>query len=79
MRIVDRELYSNSIMLVMFDYDLILGMDFLGKYYVSIECRRCKVVFDPEGDDRFEFIGDAKKKTKLFLSNEGSKDASQWL
>ncbi|GMN34625.1 hypothetical protein TIFTF001_044926 [Ficus carica] len=31
MRIVDRELYSNLIVLEMFDYDLILGMDFLGK------------------------------------------------
>ena len=43
-------------------------MDFLEKYNASIECRRRKVVFDLEGDDRFEFIGDAKKKTKLFLS-----------
>ncbi|GMN29116.1 hypothetical protein TIFTF001_044318 [Ficus carica] len=59
-RIVDRELYSNLIVLEMFDYDLILGMDFLGKYNASIECRRRKVVFNPEGDDWFEFIGDAK-------------------
>ncbi|GMN31817.1 hypothetical protein TIFTF001_049720 [Ficus carica] len=29
------------------------SMDFLGKYNASIECRRRKVVFDPEGDDRW--------------------------
>ena len=50
MRIVNKELYSNLIVLEMFDYDLILGMDFLGKYNTSIECRRCKVVLNPERD-----------------------------
>ena len=68
MRIVDRELYSNLIVLETFDYDLILGMDFFGKYNTSIECQRHKDMFNPEQDDGFEFIGDAKKKTTLFLS-----------
>ncbi|GMN61959.1 hypothetical protein TIFTF001_031056 [Ficus carica] len=44
MRIVDRELYSNLIVLEMFDYDLIL-----------------------------------EKGKVIPVSNEGSKDASQWL
>ena len=65
MRIFDRELYSNLIVLEMYDYDIILGMDFLGKYDVSIECQRRKVVIDLEGDARFEFIGHTNKKTKL--------------
>ncbi|GMN68537.1 hypothetical protein TIFTF001_037598 [Ficus carica] len=26
----------------------VTGMDFLGQYNASIECRRCKVVFDPK-------------------------------
>ena len=68
MRIVDRELFSDLIVLEMYDYDLILGMDFLGKYNASIECRKRKVIFDPEGETRFEFVGDPRKKTKLFLS-----------
>ncbi|GMN66014.1 hypothetical protein TIFTF001_035088 [Ficus carica] len=36
--IVDRELYSNPIVLEMFDYNLILVMDFLGKYNTPIVC-----------------------------------------
>lgn len=70
MRIIDKEFYSNLIMLKMYDYYLILDMDFLGKFNAFIEYRRRKVVFDPEGDAQFEFIGYTKKKTKLFMSTK---------
>lgn len=68
MRIIDRELYSNLIVLKIYDYDLILSINFMGKYNTCIVCRRRNVVFDPEGDGQFELIGDAKTKINLFLS-----------
>ena len=43
-------------------------MDFLGKYNASIECLKCRVVFEPEGEERFEYLGESKKNTKKFLS-----------
>lgn len=42
-------------------------MDFLGKYNVSIECRR-KVIFEPVDEKRFVFVGEARKKPWMFLS-----------
>ncbi|XP_042467063.1 uncharacterized protein LOC122050201 [Zingiber officinale] len=67
-RIADRELYCNLIVLDMWDYDIILGMDFLSKYGASIECGRRRVVFRPEAEPTFEFIGENKKEVKKFLS-----------
>ncbi|WP_262708580.1 hypothetical protein, partial [Arcticibacter tournemirensis] len=67
-KISERELYSDLIMLDMPDYDVILGMDFLSKYDASIECRKRRVVFQPEAEVKFEFIGEPKKRTKKFLS-----------
>lgn len=46
--ILERELYSDLVVLDIHDYDIILGMDFLSKYGVSIECHKQKVVFEPE-------------------------------
>ena len=52
----------------MTDYDVILGMDFLIRYSASIECRKQKVVFQPEAGVQFGYIGEPKKKAKKFLS-----------
>lgn len=67
MRIIDRELYSDLIVLDMHDYDVILGIDFLNKYNATIECRKQWVVFERESEERFEFMGEPIKKTKMFL------------
>ena len=48
--IADRELFCDLIVLDMTDYDVILGMDFLSRYGASIECRKQKVVFQPEAE-----------------------------
>ncbi|KAL5577023.1 hypothetical protein UlMin_018722 [Ulmus minor] len=37
--LLERELYVDLIVLDMYDYDVILGMDFLEKYNATIECR----------------------------------------
>ena len=51
------------------DFDIILGMDFLSKYSASVDCRRRKVIFSPEGESSFEFTGVPKRKTQKFLSS----------
>lgn len=43
--IANRELYTNLVVLKIIDYDVILGMDFLGKYQATIDCRNRKVIF----------------------------------
>ncbi|XP_042415150.1 uncharacterized protein LOC122004307 [Zingiber officinale] len=43
-------------------------MDFLSKYDASIECRKRKVIFQPEAEPTFEFMGEPRKETKEFLS-----------
>ncbi|XP_074579526.1 uncharacterized protein LOC141836013 [Curcuma longa] len=67
-RIADRELFGDLIVLHMTDYDVILGMDFLIKYGASIECCKQKVVFQPKEGVQFEYIGEPKRKAKKFLS-----------
>ena len=37
-RVLERELYVDLIIRDMYDYDIILRMDFLTKYNVTIEC-----------------------------------------
>ena len=43
--IANRELYTDLVVLKIIDYDVILGMDFLGKYQATIDCRNRKVIF----------------------------------
>ena len=66
--IADRELFCDLIVLDMTDYDVIFGMDFLIRYGASIECRKQKVIFQPEAEVQFEYVGEPKRKAKKFLS-----------
>ncbi|XP_060972370.1 uncharacterized protein LOC115717660 [Cannabis sativa] len=50
-----RELFIDLIVLDLFDFDVILGMDFHTKYGASIDCKQKKVVFTPEDGEKFEF------------------------
>ena len=68
MSISDRELFINLISLNMRNYNVILDMDFLIKYGASIDYRQCRVVFQPDGEEAFEFLGEPKKKDKVLLS-----------
>ena len=45
MHIDGRELFTNSVILEMQDYDVILGMDWLSKYNATIDCKKKRVVF----------------------------------
>ncbi|KAL5543934.1 hypothetical protein UlMin_007718 [Ulmus minor] len=57
-QVSDRELYVNLIILNMYDYDVIMGMDFLSKYNAIIECRHRKVTFKPNDNDEFSYVGE---------------------
>ena len=58
--IANRELYTNLVVLKIIDYDVILGMDFLGKYQATIDCRNRKVIFQPDGEETFEYVDRSK-------------------
>ena len=55
--ICGREMYVNLIVIDLYDYDVILGMDFLGKYNAVIDCPSRTVTFKPIGGEEFIFRG----------------------
>ena len=61
-------MYVNLIIIDLYDYDIILGMDFLGKYNAVIDCQRRAVTFKPAGDKEFIFRGSTPKQPKMFIS-----------
>lgn len=52
-----RELSVDLIELVMIEFDMILGMDWLAKYRAMINYRCSMVTFDPKGKKPFVFVG----------------------
>ena len=57
------------IILDMYDYDIILGIDFLTKYNATIECQRRRVTFKPSDNDEFSFVGEDQWKQKMIISS----------
>lgn len=53
----DRSLIMNLIILVMHDFDLIIGMDWLRQQRAKVDCYRKVVQFNPPDSPSFEFIG----------------------
>ena len=51
--IAGRELSADLVVLNLVDYEVILRMDFLGKYNATIDCRKKREVFPPEGEHVF--------------------------
>ncbi|KAL5561904.1 hypothetical protein UlMin_031651 [Ulmus minor] len=64
----EKELYVDLIVLDKYDYDVILGMDFLAKYNATIECRLRRVTFWPSEEEKFSFIGERHRKPKTVIS-----------
>ena len=58
MIILGRDLFVDLIILEMHDYDIILGIDFIGKYNATIECRCKKIIFRPLGEAEFLYHGE---------------------
>ena len=56
-QIEDRKMLADLILMDMYDYDVILGMDWLVAYHASVDCFRKEVVFRPLGEPEFRFKG----------------------
>ena len=56
-QIEDREMLANLILMDMYDYDVIFGMNWLVAYHASVDCFRKEVVFRPLGEPEFQFKG----------------------
>ena len=54
-QIEDREMLTGLILMDMYEYDVILGMDWLVAYHASVDCFRKEVVFRPLGEPEFWF------------------------
>ena len=53
----DRVHPTNLIVLKTLGYDILLGMDWLAKYYACINCREKEVIFHLPGVEEFRFHG----------------------
>ena len=56
-QIEDRKMLADLILMDMYDYDVILRMDWLATYHASIDFFRKEVVFQPLGEPEFRFKG----------------------
>ncbi|XP_077235487.1 uncharacterized protein LOC143877356 isoform X2 [Tasmannia lanceolata] len=56
-KIEDRELLGNLVLLNMNDFQVILGMDWLASYHASVDCFHKVVVFRIPGEEEFLFEG----------------------
>ena len=55
--ICGRVLPANLVVLPMFSYNIILGMDWLTKYLAVIDCAQKQVTLTPWGEERMTYIG----------------------
>ena len=55
-KIADRELLADLTLLEMWDFDIILGMDWLATHYAMVDCHRNKVIFQVPGEIEFCFV-----------------------
>ena len=56
-QIEDREMLADLILMDMYDYDIILGMDWLVAYHASVDCFGKEMVFRTPGEPKFRFKG----------------------
>lgn len=63
----DWELYVDLIILNLYDYDVILGIDFLSKYNATIECRYRRVIFRLTDNDEFNYMGEGRRSQKVII------------
>ena len=61
----DRELQVDLILL---DFDVILGMDWLSQHYATVGCRRNEVIFRISDAEKFKFMGDKSSAPQNHIS-----------
>ena len=62
-------LRADLIAIEMKDFDVILGMDFLGEHNAVIDCYHRKVTFRPNGGEKFAFKGRSLLNHKMIISS----------
>ncbi|XP_077228324.1 uncharacterized protein LOC143861265 [Tasmannia lanceolata] len=67
-RIGNRELLAELILLDMSDFDVILGMDWLSTHYALVDCYKKVVNFEILGEEKFCFEGSGAHSTPMVLS-----------
>ena len=50
------------------DFDMILVIDFLGKYNAKIDCRKRGIIFSPYGEEEFSLYGQSRSSATKLLS-----------
>ena len=55
--ICERVLLPKLVVIPMFSYDVILGMDWLTKYSAVIDCTQKQVTLTPWGEERMMYVG----------------------
>ncbi|XP_062114338.1 uncharacterized protein LOC133825403 [Humulus lupulus] len=68
LRVDGRELSVDLIELSMNDFDVILEMDWLTKYNATIDCKKKMMVFKPDRDELFAFVGTTMGLRILIIS-----------
>jgi hypothetical protein len=66
--ICGRVLPANLVVLPMFSYDVILGMDWLVRYSVIIDCALKQVTLTPWGDGKVTYVGSRVRSLPLMIS-----------
>ncbi|XP_077247234.1 uncharacterized protein LOC143886951 [Tasmannia lanceolata] len=67
-RIGNRELLADLILLELSDFDVILGMDWLSIHNALVDCYKKEVNFEISGEDKFCFEGSGAHSTPIVLS-----------
>ena len=61
----DRELPVNLILL---DFNVILGMDWLSQHYATVDCQRKEVIFRIPKVEEFKFVGGKSSTPQNLIS-----------
>ena len=64
-----RENSIDLIVLTMFDFDVIIGMDWLTKQRATVNCYRKTIQFEPIGSVNFEFVGNQEEPSIHWISS----------
>ncbi|XP_074335508.1 uncharacterized protein LOC141672725 [Apium graveolens] len=64
----DRKLFVDLLPIPMQDFDVILGMDWLERHKVTIDCQRKKIIFGDPNSPEFEFQGSTPSGLGKFIS-----------
>ena len=66
--ICGRVLPTNLVVLPMFSYDIILGMDWLMKHSAVHDCARKQVMLTPWGEERMTYVGSQARALSQMIS-----------